>query len=122
MTESQEVVISAAAKAQILGEALPYIRRFSGSTFVIKYGGNAMTEEHLKEGFAKDVTLLKLVGINPVVPARLRCKDCGTEFELTEELTPCPACQSITLEIIQGEEFQVDAIEILDEVINDPKS
>jgi hydrogenase nickel incorporation protein HypA/HybF len=56
------------------------------------------------------------------VPARLRCKDCGTEFELTEELTPCPACQSITLEIIQGEEFQVDAIEILDEVINDPKS
>ena len=56
------------------------------------------------------------------VPARLRCKDCGTEFELTEELTPCPACQSITLEIIQGEEFQVDAIEILDEVINDPKN
>jgi hydrogenase nickel incorporation protein HypA/HybF len=56
------------------------------------------------------------------VPARLRCKDCGTEFELTEELTPCPACQSITLEIIQGEEFQVDSIEILDEVINDPKS
>lgn len=56
------------------------------------------------------------------VPARLRCKDCGTEFELTEKLTPCPACQSITLEIIQGEEFQVDSIEILDEVINDPKS
>ncbi len=67
MTESQEAVISAAAKAQILGEALPYIRRFSGSTFVIKYGGNAMTEAHLKEGFAKDVTLLKLVGINPVI-------------------------------------------------------
>ena len=56
------------------------------------------------------------------VPARLRCKDCGTEFDLTEELTPCPSCQSIALEIIQGEEFQVDAIEILDEVINDPKS
>jgi hydrogenase nickel incorporation protein HypA/HybF len=56
------------------------------------------------------------------IPARLRCKDCGTEFNLTEELTPCPSCQSIALEIIQGEEFQVDAIEILDEVINDPKS
>lgn len=56
------------------------------------------------------------------IPARLRCKDCGTEFDLTEELTPCPSCQSIALEIIQGEEFQVDAIEILDEVINDPKS
>jgi hydrogenase nickel incorporation protein HypA/HybF len=56
------------------------------------------------------------------VPARLRCKDCGTEFGLSEELTPCPACQSIALEIIQGEEFQVDAIEILNEVENDPKS
>ena len=56
------------------------------------------------------------------IPARLRCKDCGTEFDLTEELTPCPSCQSIALEIIQGEEFQVDAIEILDEVINDSKS
>ncbi|KPN71720.1 acetylglutamate kinase [Neisseria sp. 83E34] len=59
--------IPASVKANILGEALPYIRHFSGSTFVIKYGGNAMTEEHLKEGFAKDVTLLKLVGINPVI-------------------------------------------------------
>ena len=54
-------------KASILAEALPYIRRFSGSTIVIKYGGNAMTEPHLKEGFAKDVVLLKLVGINPVI-------------------------------------------------------
>ncbi|KLT72109.1 acetylglutamate kinase [Neisseria arctica] len=59
--------ISPSAKAAILSEALPYIRRFSGCTIVIKYGGNAMTEEHLKEGFAKDVTLLKLVGINPVI-------------------------------------------------------
>lgn len=59
--------ISAAVKAGILSEALPYIRRFSGCTVVIKYGGNAMTEAHLKEGFAKDVTLLKLVGINPVI-------------------------------------------------------
>ena len=56
------------------------------------------------------------------VPARLRCKDCGTEFGLSEELTPCPACQSIALEIIQGEEFQVDSIDILNEVNNDPKS
>ena len=56
------------------------------------------------------------------VPARLRCKACGAEFDLTEELTPCPSCQSIALEIIQGEEFQVDAIEILNEVENDPKS
>lgn len=59
--------VDAAVKAAILSEALPYIRRFSGSTVVIKYGGNAMTEPHLKEGFAKDVVLLKLVGINPVI-------------------------------------------------------
>ncbi len=56
-----------ALKAQILSEALPYIRRFHGKTLVIKYGGNAMTEESLKQDFARDVVLLKLVGINPVV-------------------------------------------------------
>lgn len=54
-------------KASILSEALPYIRRFAGCTLVIKYGGNAMTEPYLKEGFAKDIVLLKLVGINPVI-------------------------------------------------------
>ncbi|WP_293766177.1 acetylglutamate kinase [uncultured Aquitalea sp.] len=59
--------VNATEKAQILAEALPYIRRFSGKTVVIKYGGNAMTDDVLKEGFAKDVVLLKLVGINPVV-------------------------------------------------------
>ncbi len=58
---------TAKEKAQILSEALPYIQRFHGKTIVIKYGGNAMTEEALKEGFARDVVLLKLVGINPVV-------------------------------------------------------
>jgi acetylglutamate kinase len=54
-------------KAEVLLEALPYIRRFNGKTFVIKYGGNAMVEEELKETFAQDVALLKYVGINPVV-------------------------------------------------------
>lgn len=54
-------------KAQILSEALPYIRRFHGQTIVIKYGGNAMTDEKLKHSFARDVVLLKLVGMNPVV-------------------------------------------------------
>ena len=53
--------------ARVLIEALPYIRRFSGKTIVIKYGGNAMVDEHLKKGFARDVVLMKLVGINPVV-------------------------------------------------------
>jgi acetylglutamate kinase len=54
-------------KAAILAEALPYIRRFHGKTVVVKYGGNAMTDEALKRGFAHDVVLLRLVGINVVV-------------------------------------------------------
>lgn len=54
-------------KARILAEALPYIQRFHGKTIVVKYGGNAMTDEKLKESFARDVVLLKLVGMNPVV-------------------------------------------------------
>lgn len=54
-------------KAQILAEALPYIRRFHGKTIVVKYGGNAMTDEKLKHSFARDVVLLKLVGMDPVV-------------------------------------------------------
>jgi acetylglutamate kinase len=54
-------------KAEVLMEALPYIRRFYGKTFVVKYGGNAMVDEELKESFAQDIVLLKYVGINPVV-------------------------------------------------------
>jgi acetylglutamate kinase len=54
-------------KAQTLAEALPYIKRFFDKTIVIKYGGNAMTDPQLKESFASDVVLLKLVGMNPVV-------------------------------------------------------
>jgi len=54
-------------KAEVLMEALPYIRRFYGKTFVIKYGGSAMADEELKASFAQDMVLLKYVGINPVV-------------------------------------------------------
>ena len=53
--------------ASVLAEALPYIQRFSGKTIVVKYGGNAMTDEKLKAGFARDIVLMKLVGMNPVV-------------------------------------------------------
>ncbi len=53
--------------AKVLTEALPYIQRFAGKTFVVKYGGNAMVEEELKKSFARDVVLMKLVGMNPVV-------------------------------------------------------
>ena len=63
MTEKLAPVV----KAGVLAEALPYIKRFHDKTIVVKYGGNAMTEEHLKQCFARDVVLLKLVGMNPVV-------------------------------------------------------
>ena len=53
--------------ARVLTEALPYIRRFSEKTIVIKYGGHAMSDEKLKNGFARDVALMKLVGMNPIV-------------------------------------------------------
>jgi len=57
----------AATKARVLNEALPYLQRYTGQTVVIKYGGNAMTDEHLKRSFARNVVMMKQVGINPVV-------------------------------------------------------
>lgn len=67
MTDFTTDTVPAAVKARILGEALPYIKRFYDKTIVIKYGGNAMTDPKLKDCFARDVVLLKLVGMNPVV-------------------------------------------------------
>ena len=58
---------SADTIARVLIEALPYIQKFSGKTIVIKYGGNAMVDENLKSSFARDIVLLKQVGINPVI-------------------------------------------------------
>ncbi|MGB0731200.1 MAG: hypothetical protein ACPGRF_03390, partial [Miltoncostaeaceae bacterium] len=55
------------ARAAVLLEALPYIREFAGATVVIKYGGAAMTKPELKASFARDIALLKFVGMNPVV-------------------------------------------------------
>ena len=55
------------AKAETLTEALPYLQRYAGSTFVIKYGGHAMGDPDLAKSFASDIVLLKMVGINPVV-------------------------------------------------------
>ena len=59
--------VPARDKAEILAQALPYIRKFHGKTLVIKYGGNAMTDPALQQDFAEDVVLLKLVGMNPIV-------------------------------------------------------
>ncbi len=60
-------VVPPSVKAGIISESLPYIRRFHGKTVVIKYGGNAMIEESLQRSFARDVVLLKLIGLNPIV-------------------------------------------------------
>jgi len=59
--------MTANEKSKVLSEALPYIKKFFGKTIVIKFGGNAMVDNKLKQSFAKDVVLLKLVGMNPVV-------------------------------------------------------
>jgi len=59
--------MSSTSTAQVLIEALPYIRKFAGKTIVIKYGGHAMVDSHLKEQFALDIILMKYVGINPVI-------------------------------------------------------
>ncbi len=65
--QPQSTNLDAQTTAGVLTEALPYMRRYQGKTVVIKYGGNAMTDEVLKQQFASDVTLMKLVGINPVI-------------------------------------------------------
>jgi acetylglutamate kinase len=67
MNTSANSTIAISDKADILAQALPYIRKFHGKTLVIKYGGNAMTDPALQADFAEDVVLLKLVGMNPVV-------------------------------------------------------
>jgi len=67
MAPSSTPSLALSDQADILARALPYIRKFHGKTLVIKYGGNAMTDPLLQAGFAQDVVLLKLVGMNPVV-------------------------------------------------------
>lgn len=67
MTDTAAPLITPSDEAAVLAKALPYVRKFHGKTIVVKYGGNAMTDDKLKSCFARDVVLLKLVGINPVV-------------------------------------------------------
>lgn len=91
--------VSDEQKARVLSEALPYIQSFHGKTFVIKYGGNAMTDPSLKASFARDVALLQLVGIRPIIvhgggpqiDALLKQMNVATEFKngmrVTDEKT-----------------------------------
>jgi acetylglutamate kinase len=66
-TVEDNVQTDPAEQARILAHALPYLRRYAGATVVVKYGGHAMGEQHLAEGFGRDIALLKQVGINPVI-------------------------------------------------------
>ena len=61
------VIVSPQQKARVLAEALPFIRAFHASTLIIRFGGGAMADPALKEGFARDVALLRLVGMNPII-------------------------------------------------------
>jgi acetylglutamate kinase len=80
--------LTAGDTARVLNEALPYLQRYAGQTVVIKYGGNAMTDEHLKRCFAQNIVMMKQVGINPVVvhgggpqiADMLKRLDIGTRF------------------------------------------
>lgn len=67
MSKTDKANIQGNDRASMLIEALPYIQKFSGKTIIVKYGGNAMVDEDLKESFARDIVLLKSVGINPIV-------------------------------------------------------
>ena len=112
-TENQH---PATVKAAVLSEALPYIRRFHGKTVVIKYGGNAMTEEHLQRSFAHDVVLLKLVGINPVVvhgggpQINAALKRIGKEGTFVQGMRVTDAETMEVVEWVLGGEVQQDIV------------
>ncbi|HTQ76495.1 MAG TPA: acetylglutamate kinase [Burkholderiales bacterium] len=112
---------SAAEKARILAEALPYIQRFHGKTIVVKFGGNAMTDELLKAGFARDVVLLKLVGMNPVVVhgggpqiesvlARL-----GKKGEFVEGMRVTDAETMDVVEMVLGGQVNKEVVELVNQ-------
>ena len=81
-------------KAEILVEALPYIRRFADKTLVIKYGGNAMTDADLRASFAVDVVLLEAIGLRPVLVHGGGPQIGETQWALVNR-TPCLASRSI---------------------------
>ena len=94
--------------AKVLAEALPYIQRFHGKTIVIKYGGNAMVDDKLKRGFARDIVLMKLVGMNPVVvhgggpQIGNMLKQVGKESEFVEGMRVTDAETMDVVEMVLG--------------------
>ena len=108
-------------KAQILAQALPYIRKFHGKTMVIKYGGNAMTDPTLQAAFAEDVVLLKLVGINPVVvhgggpQIETALKRLGKEGHFIQGMRVTDAETMEVVEWVLGGEVQQDIVGLINQ-------
>lgn len=112
---------SPTTKADVLSEALPYIRRFHGKTIVIKYGGNAMTEEYLQRSFAHDVVLLKLVGLKPVVvhgggpQINDALRRIGKEGEFIQGMRVTDAETMEVVEWVLGGQVQQDIVMMINE-------
>jgi len=108
-------------KAEILAQALPYIRKFHGKTMVIKYGGNAMTDPALQRAFAEDVVLLKLVGINPVVvhgggpQIETALKRLGKKGEFIQGMRVTDAETMEVVEWVLGGEVQQDIVGLINQ-------
>ena len=108
-------------KAEILSQALPYIRKFHGKTMVIKYGGNAMTDPALQADFAEDVVLLKLVGINPVVvhgggpQIELALKRLGKKGEFVQGMRVTDAETMEVVEWVLAGEVQQDIVGLINQ-------
>ena len=113
--------ISPHDQAEILAQALPYIRQFHGKTMVIKYGGNAMTDPALQAAFAQDVVLLKLVGINPVVvhgggpQIENALKRLGKTGEFVQGMRVTDAETMEVVEWVLGGEVQQDIVGLINQ-------
>lgn len=121
MNTSDAPNYSSSVKAHVLSEALPYIRRFHGKTVVVKYGGNAMTEEALQRSFAHDVVLLKLVGLNPVVvhgggpQINAALKRIGKEGTFIQGMRVTDAETMEVVEWVLGGQVQQDIVMMINE-------
>jgi len=118
---SAAAAIDPRVKAEILAQALPYIRKFHGKTMVIKYGGNAMTDPELQQDFAEDVVLLKLVGINPVVvhgggpQIENALKRLGKQGEFIQGMRVTDAETMEVVEWVLGGEVQQDIVGLINQ-------
>ncbi|HKI64889.1 MAG TPA: acetylglutamate kinase [Burkholderiales bacterium] len=111
----------AATKARILAEALPYIRRFHGKTIVVKFGGNAMVDAALQASFARDVVLLKLVGMDPVVvhgggpQIEQLLKQLGIKSEFVQGMRVTDAATMDVVEMVLGGAVNKDIVTLINQ-------